>query len=278
MKQSYEFYEITHTTLEQLASLRGLSSTELETYYRTTDKHFRFYKTLSGIPQVFAQMAFHVQNAQRMNKFIAFEKNFGIFREITEGFVPEVFLAKFRNADVLAEVIAKRLGRKNGGFTKRYANALIASAKYLVNFHFRGDLIEDLLQNGGRNEDAEALIGYFRKKVPYGFGIALSCDFLKELDDCFSFLAKPDVHLMDTVCALKGRARKNYEGEKGISLVKDMQELVDEINGTLRQKGERTITVYQLDRMIWLICSENFFLHDVENGKEIYIKKIAGCY
>ena len=57
-----------------------------------------------------------------------------------------------------------------------------------------------------------------------------------------------------------------------------MQALVDEINGTLRQKGERTITVYQLDRMIWLICSENFFLHNVESGKEVYIKKIAGCY
>ncbi len=277
MKRSYEFYEVTRATLEHLASLRGISSAELEKYYRTTDRYLGFYETLSNIPQVFAQMAFHAQNAQRIEKFIAFEKNFEIFRDITEGFAPKVFLDKFKGEDVLAKTIANRLGRKNGSFTKRYAKALLACAKYLVEFHSREDLIETLLQNGGREEDAEALTKHFRANVPYGFGVALSCDFLKELDDRFSFLAKPDVHLIDTVCAFNGSSHKIYEGEKGILLVKDMQKLVNNINFSLRKKGEKEITVYQLDRMIWLICSENFFLHNVKSGKAIYIEKIQRC-
>ena len=55
-----------------------------------------------------------------------------------------------------------------------------------------------------------------------------------------------------------------------------MQAITQKINAALRQKGEAPITVYQLDRMIWLVCTGNFYLHDKRNTKAMYIGNIQG--
>lgn len=86
----------------------------------------------------------------------------------------------------------------------------------------------------------------------------MTCDFLKEFDIAFSDLPKPDIHIKDTLCAFLGRDDGYYNSEKReYECIKDLQRIVAEINESLDAK--KKIAVYQLDRMIWLICSGNFF-------------------
>jgi hypothetical protein len=61
-----------------------------------------------------------------------------------------------------------------------------------------------------------------------------------------------------------------------MDIVNDMIEITRNINNELREKGEDPITVYQLDRMIWLVCTDNFFINGHPNGsqKQIYISKL----
>ena len=59
---------------------------------------------------------------------------------------------------------------------------------------------------------------------------------------------------------------------KAYECLKEFQKLVKEINQNL--KGDNKITVYQLDRMIWLICSGKFFLDTIGLNKADYLKVI----
>ena len=106
--------------------------------------------------------------------------------------------------------------------------------------------------------------------------IALACDFLKELDTRFD-LPKPDIHIKDALCAYYGKEGNYYRTEKReYECIMEMQNLVCEINNELKKQNEKTITVYQLDRMIWLICSNKFFLDGKgKNSKEFYLSKLV---
>lgn len=74
----------------------------------------------------------------------------------------------------------------------------------------------------------------------------------------------------------QGSEKNYYRTEKReYECIRHMQELVDEINLALAAEKGKKISVYQLDRMIRLICSDNFFLDDTTtNSKENYLKKI----
>ena len=117
--------------------------------------------------------------------------------------------------------------------------------------------------------DYKKLIETFHKKIPYRYSIALTCDFLKEFHKEFSFLCKPDVHIKDTLCVLLNKEENYYRtAKREYECIGEMQKLVELINGE-----EKKITVYQLDRMIWLICSEKFFLDGIISAKNEYLNK-----
>lgn len=69
-----EFYKITEKTLNELAKEKGIS--DLRPYYELTDYNYKSsISKYNGIPQVFAQMAFHAQNATMISNIVSFEKN-----------------------------------------------------------------------------------------------------------------------------------------------------------------------------------------------------------
>ena len=138
------------------------------------------------------------------------------------------------------------------------------SAIYINQFTDKNEIVEDLKKH---YVDEESLIKYFREQVPSGFREALSCDFLKEFDSSFD-LPKPDGHIKETLNAL------GYNYKKDIDYIKKTIDLTNEINKSLKNK----ITVYQLDRMIYLLCSQDFFLDDKKTVKEIYLKECQTLY
>lgn len=282
-----QFYTITKETLEKLALERGID--DLSCYYKLTDKLPEMpIAKYTGMSQIFAQLAFHAQNATMISSIVNFERNQNFLNKTLCNFNPEEFLKKYNKADREKNVknIVEDLRFKNNeglkwdsskskpenkdSIVKRYANTLLDGALYLSQFKNRGDFLNDLLKHY-KNKDFRKLISYFRGKVKHGFSIALTCDFLKEFDLNFCDLAKPDIHIKDTLCVLNGYEDNYYSGaKKEFECIENMQSLVMEINENLPTAEQ--ITVYQLDRMIWLICSGRFFLHNTEDSKTQYLR------
>lgn len=292
-----KFYELTRDTLSALAKSHGIKENDLEKYYETTDfyydpnsdskdwKYAEFLNTSgNSISGVFFQMAAHASNTPRTANIIKFEQNLEFLKEKLCGFDPVKLLDAYKGEERVATLVnTLRYNEETGKGIKwsiekskkykdlimtRYCNTLLTSAEYLKNFNDRGDVITDLYRHY-ENTDCKSLIKYFVDKTAYGQ--TLACDCLKEMDKKFSFLCKPDIHIIDTMNALYGKIAKNI-----YDYIEEMQCLVEQINAV---NDKEQITVYRLDKMIWLVCSGNFYLDKPENAKKIYLEKIInGTY
>ena len=297
-QEAKKFYKITKDTLNNLAAEHNVKN--IDDYYELTDFNT---KTNLGrcidklgrdsVESVFAQMAYHAQNATLISNIVRFEDNIDFLEKVLCGFDPNDFLTEYKDAKDAKDVVeALRYdATKNQGLkwndkknkTVRidslitgYAQALIKCAQYLSECRDREAVLNKLKSNSSykSEKDYKNLIEYFQKQIPHRFSIALTCDFLKEFAKEFSFLCKPDVHIKDTLCALLNKKENYYRtAKREYECIGEMQELVKLIN-----VGEaKKITVYQLDRMIWLICSEKFFLDGVRSAKSEYLNKIVKC-
>lgn len=274
-----EFYKITEEKLQQLADVYEIEN--LEEYYELTDYNKKMptsnYKDLS---QVFAQLAFHGQNGAKIGNTVNFNANIVALDNVLYKFNPGEFLQKYNLTEInkdnknskdnkkrieeASETLSKRLcevlHREDAKqLLPRYAKTLLYSAIYVHSFNNKQEIIEDLKEH---YEDKKTLIDYFRKQIPAGFRVPLACDFLKEFDKSFD-LPKPDTHLKNTL-----NCKKEYE------CINKMINLTENINKSL--KDEEKLTVYKFDRMIYLVCSQNFFLDkkDRNSIKKIYLEKI----
>ena len=280
----FEFYYLTKTMLEKMADLRGITKAQLKDYYSHTDRFCAFYNDLSDIPQVFAQMAFHMQNATMISNIVKFEDNYSFLRNVTFDFDPATFLNHYSNLTTRINDFVNDLrwnpstnvglkwnsqkSTNKDAIAKRFAQSMFECAEYLSKFTTRQAVLNDLKSH---SQNTRILIDYFNSKIKTGFSVALTCDFLKEFDTYFEFLPKPDVHIKNVIERLRGREYKN-----DIDLVEEVQAITENINAQLTARGDNPITVYQLDRMIWLVCTGNFFIPGHPNGtmKQVYISKI----
>jgi hypothetical protein len=282
---NYEFYIEAKNTLEAMAHLKNISESELKRYYKHTDANCSFYKDLNGINRIFAQMLFHGQNATMISNIVKFDENYVFLKKITFGFDPGAFLANYNGSDSV-EKIVETLRAKNGeglvwnsdkstknkdGIARRYARSMIECAQYLIKFSSPEEVLGDLKSH---NTSFKDLIAYFRSHIKSGFSVALTCDFLKEYDPIFD-LPKPDVHIKDIMIAKNGRKDGYYNNEKRVlELVGEIIAITNDINRELAARSEDNITVYQLDRMLWLICTEKFFLHNEPNNKRSFLQRV----
>ena len=299
-----ELYRLTEKTLDSIANARGISN--LTKYYSLTDKYAEWYKEFEKdgeINLIFAQLAFHGQNATMIDGIIKFKKNYLFLAKITERFTPSLFLEKYKSNSeeesilLIVEDLRKGLvwndkkssPEKKDTLAKRFAKVLYRGAMYLKSFKSKKEFIDDLeahkLRNGkyyvrAKVEDKNRyLIEYFIEKMSTtnsdekdkcGFSVALTCDFLKELDERFDYLGKPDVHLKDLMTSFK-----HQEYTNDYKILKDFQDVVNEINKSLVEEGKKAITVYQFDRMVWLICSGKFFLDNSYDDKTSYLNNAS---
>ena len=301
---SIDFYNKTENFLERKATANGVS--HLEKYYKVTDTKLGWYQTFKGseIAICFAQLAFHAQNATMISNIVKFQEKFEFLFDVCCGFEPSTFLSKYcpssRTTEEQISTIVEALryseetnpnglvwdtskSEKKDSMAKRYAKALINGAKYLSQFRTKHELLKDLkdqntlYKRGKKTDNNRNLIYYFMNQMGEGsgFSVALTCDYLKELDVTFNNLAKPDIHIMDVMAAFKHLPDNHYYNGKANALkcLSDFQDLVKDINKEL--PADKQITVYQLDRMIWLICSGNFFLDTVGLEKQDYINEIS---
>jgi hypothetical protein len=98
----------------------------------------------------------------------------------------------------------------------------------------------------------------------HGLGFALTCDWLKECG-C-TWLAKPDVHINGVVKYLKADEKLKDE---------DVLKLMFSWAETVKLSGEdKDATAYKIDKIIWLLCTGEFYLDDRRVGREAMYRKI----
>lgn len=88
----------------------------------------------------------------------------------------------------------------------------------------------------------------------YGIGIALACDALKDLG--ISQLIKPDQHIKDVFYALNLVKEKKSD----VAVIEAALQLC-ELANQVRLHSDPEITPFELDRIIWLCCSGDFYKH-----------------
>ena len=290
---SIKFYELTNEMLLEVAKDRGLSKDDLNCYFELADLKCPSLKGVDGVNLAFAQILKHACNATMISNIVDWENNINFIKEVTCNFNPKEFV-KFNNLEMTKEFkkddievieLVERFrttfkwnsekSQDKDALAKRYAITMIEAAMYASQFESKDALLNDLKEHY-KNKNVEEVVKYFMSKIKNGFSVALTCDFLKEFDIEFNDIAKPDVHILDV---MKCKENKEYNKTKDHDLyecINDMRKIVDEVNTNVKNEN---LTVYKLDRMIWLICSDKFFLHGLANAekkyKEKYLSKIT---
>lgn len=109
------------------------------------------------------------------------------------------------------------------------------------------------------------------QKLFSGFGIALSCDFLKESHLCN--IAKPDIHLCHVFSLIDG-----IPYSMDLALVKRVAEFAANVCPADKNNFCGS-GAYNVDKIIWQICSD----YDVESdktkkhSKKDFLKELANC-
>lgn len=103
-----KFYEVTENMLEQLAHSQGID--DLSEYYELTDFKIGAYGELlknygDCISGVFMQMAFHAQNASRLDTIVKFLDNLDFLRDKLCDFDPKRFLERYKDAQQVIEAL-----------------------------------------------------------------------------------------------------------------------------------------------------------------------------
>ena len=83
-----------------------------------------------------------------------------------------------------------------------------------------------------------------------------------------TWLAKPDIHINEVYKAIVNKDKfKDY----------DVMKFMFNWARTIKdEKFDKNISVYKLDKIIWLACTGNFYLDNVKVGREMVINGISG--
>ncbi len=189
-------------------------------------------------------------------------------RRLLHGFDPDRILATWPDRDALFRDL-KASGDISGEMrdTKKsrwpqYCGTVLSAAAFVSRFETAGEFVE-WLRKFRRDADLAAALPLVLEKEIFGFGLALACDFLKELG-CSEYL-KPDVHIWRLVRGLGlSDAKTDY------MLLRDLMAL----EPALRKIG---LTPYAFDKYLWLIGSGRFY-QVVEDGYMLTIRRQAPAF
>lgn len=122
----------------------------------------------------------------------------------------------------------------------KFSKSIVSSAKFLAKF----DTVEEFkgfLDCFNYNEHTMEALPLLLSQEIFGIQFALACNWLKELG--LTYYPKPDIHMVKVFSAL-GICEENQ-----IECYKAMIALAKKCN----------VNTYQLDKVVWLICSGNYY-------------------
>lgn len=218
---------------------------ELEWYYDSDlyswPPYFDVNRGEERINDLMKMFAMILQNRYNLSNIINFIKNYDEIKELTNGF--DVDYLSSISLDHLHSLFEAKFGKLNSTW-KNYCHGLLDAAKYLKsNFTNYADYVCEIRAN-----TREAI-----KKLMEitGIGPALARNYLKEIG--LKEFGKPDLHLMPIYKSI-------------------LPDVIDENSFDIalrRHAAEAGVDPYKLDRIMWVICSGNYFKHGlkIRSGK-----------
>ena len=230
-----------------------------------------------NINTIYKQLCASAQNRQMSSKVIG-QSIGGIenLKRVLFDFNPKKVANSYSRIDkekllttIIRELKPKGEIRKTSrSLWPQFCQSVIDSAYFLQEFEKAEDFYKwaDFFANDLRAKPALPLMISIEIT---GIGFPLACDFLKELG--YVQYGKPDVHLKEIFKAL------NLIDPKEKSTIKQDYQTLKVIDKIAK---ENRITPFEVDKIFWLIGSGNFYLSEINIGRnrDEFINKVKSTY
>lgn len=238
----------------------GITEKKLNRYFLCDNANYK------NISDVFERFITSAQNYQSMPNVIKFSDRKSMVKKILFDYDLNKVM-KAWNADSLYQHFRKVFKisspdtKQNSWY--KWSCSIIDSARFLNEFKNVNDFKRFVGRFKFNVHTRMALPLLISHKIK-GIGFALACDALKELG--FVEYPKPDVHMLDVFSAL-GMCERNE-----IAVFETIVKISEKCRET-----DKSVTPYKVDKIIWLICSGNYYYHNIEvkSMKKEFIESLA---
>ena len=228
----------------------GITEASLQRYFIPERKGF------SSIADVFESFIESAQTQQMLPNVIKFRERQKQIKKILCNF-NVARIIKTWDANTLYKEFRRQFKVTSADTPKncwyRWSEAVTSIAKFLSSFKDANDF-KGFIASFGYNAKTKMALPLLISTRIKGMGFSLVCNALKELG--YSEYPKPDVHLKDVIGTAGFCEHDDYA----------VFETIVNISNEVHYKGDKTATPYKIDKIIWLICSGNFYLDNI-NGK-----------
>lgn len=243
-----EFYQFAFEYLKEqtkpLIAQGKITDEQLEEYTTKTDVKNTDY----SLKDALRMLIICLQDYQAMPKVIKYKERQALINpvicdldseEIVKQWDGETLYRKFCTMFEIHNQESKR------NSWLKFAKGIVSSAKFLSRF----DTVEDFkgfLDCFRYNEYTKEALPLLLSQEIYGIQFALACNWLKELG--LTYYPKPDIHMVKVFSAL-GICEENE-----VDCYKAMIVLAEKCS----------VSTYSLDKVVWLICSGNYYRQEIE--------------
>ena len=220
----------------------------------TLEKHLEHEARFDNIIDANKRLIESLSNRNMMASVINFKGKETQLRSILCGYDPQAIINKYSSANELFDVFKKNFAIKNvqsrGNLWRKFSEGIISGSKFMASFRDKQEF-DSFIKTFSLNKYTKAALPMLLSKEIKGFGLALACDFIKELG--YRDYPKPDVHLIKIFSSL------------GLSISTEPYEVYKSIIEMAEAVGEDAYTV---DKVFWLISSGRFYLVNINTGRK----------
>ena len=235
-------YEFSYKYL--LNQVNGLlSKDQLDSFINEVD-----YKDLTSFKDIYRVLIIILQDYQSMPNIINFTSREDKIKEILKDYdIKEISKLRWETIyRAFREAFKPKIINERVNCWMKYAKGVLDAAKFLNDFKSVEEF-KKYLDYFQTTVDSKVALPQTIAKQIHGMGFALACSFLKEIG--YIDYPKPDVHMMD-VFSYIGLC---YENDP-VSCYKAVVDVSNKCN----------VKPYTLDKVIYLICSGNYYRYDVK--------------
>lgn len=261
VEKKYNFiYDKICELLSQMTQEAGLKESLLLKYY-SAENRFDIHSDDTTLKAINERLVYSIQNRNMMPSVIKYSTRRNLMAKAWFDFDPKKIVeAEYQSENDLYQSLCGicDLPVSPSRLWIVFCKGVLSSSRFFSRFYDENH-IRVVFDDFQRNEWTKVALPTLLAKEIDGIQFALACDFLKEIGYDYP---KPDVHIMDFVGCLSPN-----ENITDLFAFKEIFKISE-----ILSKG-RKISAYQLDKMIWLICSGNFYL----DGKIVPSRKKSLC-
>lgn len=220
---------------------------------------------------IFYRLCYSLQNSGAMSNSIKLaSSNSSFIENVLQGFDAQKVYNKYSTWEDIYNSLTNYGKNDNGKKEKKetnwqkFAKGIFDGVTFLLK-HNGFKIVNDLIQQQCFETNSVKTINDIATQI-HGIGLPLTCDWLKECG-C-QWLVKPDTHIINVYKHLVGLSNNAKVNDS--TIIEDMYDWSVEI----KNHHDPQMTAYKLDKIIWLICTGNFYQHNIQIGRDLIIKLV----